>query len=259
MVARERVDPGHGSDGLHNLLTGLTLQSPAPSPSSLHTHATANLTSSLSSPSAPALEPTLFNTPSRSIFSSGPPTSSLSASVAQASISAAAHVQSSRPLAALTGTSSTTSRYRGPSTGVQDPVASSRVPGVSIFQAEKDIDDTTSSMDFTFGAGSSIHPAALTRYFATASATSSRETPNNNNNDDDNNNNNNSNNNNNNSNKGFEYLRGALDMDPRRHSQGLLILLSDERVVISARTPLSSRLSGRSSLRYHRARVFRRV
>ena len=245
MVARERVDPGQASDGLHNLLTGLTLQSPAPSPSSLHAHATANLTSSLSAPSAPSLEQTLFNTPSRSIFSSGPPTSSLSASVAQASISAAAHVQSCRPLAALTGTtSSATSRYRGLSAGVQDPLASSRVPGFSIFQAEKDIDDTTSPMDFTFDAGSSINPAALTRFFATTSATSSREAPNNNNT---------------NNNKGFEYVRGAFDRNPRRRGQVLLIPPSDDGVVISARTSLSSRLSGRSSLGYHRARVFDRV
>ncbi|KAI9670445.1 MAG: hypothetical protein M1829_004768 [Trizodia sp. TS-e1964] len=84
--------PPNAIEGLHNLVSGLSLQSPiysgdvspVPAPEMTPT------TSSGSSTSAPAPHLTLFNTPSRSIFTSGPPTSSVSSNTAQASMSASA-------------------------------------------------------------------------------------------------------------------------------------------------------------------------
>ena len=46
-------------------------------------------------------QPSLFNTPNRSIFSSGPPTSSISSNQAQASMSSPSPVHTPHPLSAL--------------------------------------------------------------------------------------------------------------------------------------------------------------
>ncbi|KAL9038853.1 MAG: hypothetical protein Q9180_002878, partial [Flavoplaca navasiana] len=64
----------------------------------------------LAAPHAPPHQSSLFNTPNRSIFSSGPPTSSVSVNTAQASMSAPSPVNSSRPLSALTGPPANSSR-----------------------------------------------------------------------------------------------------------------------------------------------------
>ena len=112
----------------------------------------------------PVVQSSLFNTPSRSIFSSGPPTSSISSNTAQASMSSPSPVHSSRPLSVLnapsTGPGRRSVHYQPDSLSTP---RKSRTP-----RAEKDIDDPsitherTSSADAR-GAGT---PTALTRLFA---------------------------------------------------------------------------------------------
>ena len=55
-------------------------------------------------------QPSFFGTPNRSIFSSGPPTSSISSHQAQASMSSPLPVHSPHPLSALTGSSPSSTR-----------------------------------------------------------------------------------------------------------------------------------------------------
>ena len=117
----------------------------------------------------PALQQSsVFNTPSRSIFASGPPTSSLSANTAQASMSAPSPVNSARPLSALTAPSSSSARrtvhYQS------DGTASGRKNRIP--RAEKDVDDPSVTIERTRSVerrGNST-PTALTRLFATAEA-----------------------------------------------------------------------------------------
>ncbi|KAL8628473.1 hypothetical protein Q9189_005832 [Teloschistes chrysophthalmus] len=122
----------------------------------------------LAAPNVPIHHTSLFNTPSRSIFSSGPPTSSVSANTAQASMSAPSPVNSSRPLSGLTVPATNISRrtvhYQsdGPSL-----VRKGRTP-----RAEKDIDDPS-----VCGARSSSverrgtsTPTALTKLFTAPEA-----------------------------------------------------------------------------------------
>ena len=119
--------------------------------------------------SVPSIQqPSLFTTPSRSIFASGPPTSSLSANTAQASMSAPSPVNSARPLSALTVPSSSSTRrsvhYQSDST------ASARKNQIP--RAEKDVDDLSVTVERTRSAerrGNST-PTALTRLFATPEA-----------------------------------------------------------------------------------------
>lgn len=113
----------------------------------------------------PPQQPSLFNTPNRSIFSSGPPTSSLSANTAQASMSAPPSVNSSRPLSALTVPSSSATRrsvhYHN------DGTHRNRIP-----RAEKDVDDPSISTERSRSVerrGTST-PTALTRLFAAPEA-----------------------------------------------------------------------------------------
>ncbi|KAI9887719.1 MAG: hypothetical protein M1823_000468 [Watsoniomyces obsoletus] len=173
MPARDVSDGSRDqSDGLHNLLAGLTTQSPGPPASS-----SSNATSNLSPSSGPSLEH-LFNTPNRSIFSSGPPTASLSANVAQASLSGAVSTHSSRPLSALTATSASTARHRVASAVLSDPTSSSRSPAGAVYQAEKEVDDPTTPMELSpvYQNSYMATPMALTRLFApTNSAHSSRQ------------------------------------------------------------------------------------
>ncbi len=192
MPARDSMDASRDpSDGLHNLLAGLTAQSPVQSASS-----SSNVAASLPSTSGPSLEH-LFNTPNRSIFSSGPPTASLSANVAQASLSGAVSTNSSRPLSALTSTSASTARHRVASAVLSEPSSSSRSPAAAVYQAEKDVDDPTTPMELNPAYQNSFMatPTALTRLFAaTNSANSSRQAS---------------------YNHGTEYNRGNHD-DPKR-------------------------------------------
>ena len=113
-------------------------------------------------------QPSLFNTPNRSIFSSGPPTSSLSANTAQASMSAPSPVNSARPLSALTVPSSSSGRrsvhYQN------DDIVSARRNRMP--RAEKDIDDPSITVERTRSAerrGNST-PTALTRLFTAPEA-----------------------------------------------------------------------------------------
>lgn len=118
-------------------------------------------------PNPLAQQPSLFNTPNRSIFASGPPTSSLSANTAQASMSAPSPANSTRPFSALAAPSSTSTRrsvhYQSDST------ASSRRNRTP--RAEKDVDDPSVTVERTRSFERRVNgtPTALTRLFAEAS------------------------------------------------------------------------------------------
>ncbi|KAL8867504.1 MAG: hypothetical protein Q9174_005623, partial [Haloplaca sp. 1 TL-2023] len=122
----------------------------------------------LAAPNLPEYHTSLFNTPSRSIFSSGPPTSSVSVNTAQASMSSPPPVNSSRPLLTLSGPSANTARrtvhYQS------DGPASARKAQAP--RVEKDNDDPSvcgtrsRSMDRR---GNST-PTALTRLFTAPEA-----------------------------------------------------------------------------------------
>ena len=105
----------------------------------------------------------LFNNPSRSIFSSGPPTSSISSNTAQASMSTPAPVHSLHPLAALSSplpsSSSRGAHYQG------ENAQSHRKSRVS--RAEKDTDNPLASHDHAAGATSRgvSTPTALAKLF----------------------------------------------------------------------------------------------
>lgn len=139
------------------------------SPPTISRHSSTPQSESDPAASVPAIhQPSLFNTPNRSIFSSGPPTSSLSANTAQASMSAPSPVNSARPLSALTVPSSSSARR---SVHYHNDNASSsrrnRIP-----RAEKDVDDLSISMERTRSVerrGTST-PTALTRLFTTTEA-----------------------------------------------------------------------------------------
>lgn len=114
-----------------------------------------------------AQQPSLFNTPNRSIFASGPPTSSLSANTAQASMSAPSPANSTRPFSALAAPPSNSTRrsahYQSDGT---ISTRRNRIP-----RAEKDVDDPSVTVERTRsierrGNGT---PTALTRLFAEAS------------------------------------------------------------------------------------------
>ena len=114
------------------------------------------------------LQPTLFNTPTRSIFSSGPPTSSVSSSTAQASMSSPPPVHTSRPLSALNSPHGLGRR------SVHYQIDSQPTPRKSrSARAEKDIDDLSAGHERAPSAdarGTST-PTALTRLFAAPEAT----------------------------------------------------------------------------------------
>ena len=115
-----------------------------------------------------AQQPTLFNTPNRSIFSSGPPTSSLSANTAQASMSAPSPVSSIRPLSSLTVPASTGSRRTQQTVHYENDNPTSSGRNARHARVEKDVDDPSSPVDRTRSAEmrSSSTPTALTRLFA---------------------------------------------------------------------------------------------
>ena len=115
---------------------------------------------------------TLFNTPSRSIFSSGPPTSSISINTAQASMSAPHTVSSPHPLSALTSPSSNALRR---SSNQQNETQASTIRKARIARAEKDVDDPSSSMDDPRASerrGNNSTPTTLARLFAAPDSSS---------------------------------------------------------------------------------------
>lgn len=116
-----------------------------------------------------AQHPSLFSTPSRSIFSSGPPIASVSANTAHASMSAPPPGNSSNPLSALTGPSSTTNR-RSVHYQLEEP---SSARNVRMGQVEKDVDDPSTPLerDSTLLSRGATTPTALTRLFAAQETT----------------------------------------------------------------------------------------
>ena len=114
----------------------------------------------LASPGLSGQQQTLFNTPIRSIISSGPPTSSLSANTAQASISPPSPSGSSHPLTSLSLPVQYSTRRMN-----HQPENSSR--RVRISRAEKDVDDPSSSIeDPRLTEGRNETPTSLSRLFA---------------------------------------------------------------------------------------------
>ncbi|MCJ1428968.1 hypothetical protein MMC29_006881, partial [Sticta canariensis] len=114
-----------------------------------------------------AHQPSLFNTPNRSIFASGPPTSSLSANTAQASMSAPSPANSTRPFSALATPSSSSTRRNVHCQS--DSTASTRRNRIP--RAEKDVDDPSVTVERTRSIERRANgtPTALTRLFAEAS------------------------------------------------------------------------------------------
>ena len=124
----------------------------------------------LATPSSLAQQTTLFNTPSRSIFSSGPPTSSVSANTAQASMSSPPPVTSSLPLSAIALPNFSTPRrsVHYQDDGIPSSSRKSRIP-----RAEKDVDDPSSTVEelrSSVNRGSST-PITLNRLFAAPETT----------------------------------------------------------------------------------------
>lgn len=124
----------------------------------------------LVAPPPPAInQPSLFNTPNRSIFSSGPPTSSVSANTAQASMSSPSPVHPTHPLSALTVPASGPTRRSVHYQNESLPTTiKNRIP-----RAEKDVDDPSVQVEGTTSAerrGTST-PTALTRLFSAPEVT----------------------------------------------------------------------------------------
>ncbi|EXJ72516.1 uncharacterized protein A1O5_03662 [Cladophialophora psammophila CBS 110553] len=117
--------------------------------------------------------PVSFEPPLRSIFVSGPPTASVSANTALASLSAAVSSNNSGSLAALTsaGGSRRANTRAGDSTlSASLAASSSRHP---LLNPEKDVDDpTTSAITNPFDSDSANTSATLARLFITSDGTS---------------------------------------------------------------------------------------
>ena len=119
-------------------------------------------------PSPPLNQTSLFNTPNRSIFSSGPPTSSISSNQAQASMSSPSPVHATHPLSALSisSPSSSSSSNRKAVHYQSDGQSLSRKTRIP--RAEKDVDDPSIPVERAISTetrGAST-PTALTRMFA---------------------------------------------------------------------------------------------
>lgn len=119
------------------------------------------------------LSPTVFDPPHRSIFTSGPPTASVSSNTAQASMSAASPLGSSRPLAALS--SASMSRRNTPRlTELPSQFSSLLSPArQSLTVPEKDVDDPFES-SLTTGTGmvEVDTSTTLSKLFAVSGSTS---------------------------------------------------------------------------------------
>ena len=108
--------------------------------------------------------PTVFNTPNRSIFSSGPPTASVSANTAHASMSSPPNNASSHPLSALTAPSISNAKRSASS----QPEFASVLRKTRFTGVQKDVDDPSVSIEETThsrrrGTGT---PTAVSRLFA---------------------------------------------------------------------------------------------
>ncbi len=199
MANHDRSDEQDGdssSQALHNLLADLNMQPPTvqapswsftanysnpPSPAPPLDHAgpapappyrTSSRTPARSGSDLDttlSTQPSLFNSSSRSIFLSGPPTSSVSANTAQASMSALPPSASSRPLSALTapsfGGNRRTVHYHPDTT--QGSGKRSRLA-----TTEKEVDDPSTAGEQTSSSErrSNSTPTALSRLFAAPEA-----------------------------------------------------------------------------------------
>ena len=112
----------------------------------------------------------LFNTPSRSIFSSGPPTASVSANTAQASLSSAGPSSGSRPLAALSATNAGSSRRNTSRSSDLPPVPVVPTRQRTLQVPEKDVDDP-SITQFLANDSQNNTSAALSKLFAAGDGT----------------------------------------------------------------------------------------
>ena len=115
--------------------------------------------------------PPLFSNPNRSIFSSGPPTSSISANTAQASMSSPQSPSSlQHPLSALTSPSLHTRRIHRHSS-IPTPSRRARFSGV-----EKDADDPSGSMEESLARRAELTTSsAVSSLFAAPDSTVSRQ------------------------------------------------------------------------------------
>lgn len=108
----------------------------------------------------------LFNTPGRSLFASGQPTSSISANTAQASLSPALPSSGiARPLAVLTAPSSTSSRKNSSRTTEGQP-STAPLRRRTLQVSEKDVDDPSSMPPPDPDAAQNSTPTTLSKLFA---------------------------------------------------------------------------------------------
>lgn len=132
--------------------------------------ASANNLDSLSSPEQ-SMSPTIFDPPHRSIFTSGPPTASLSSSTAQALMSAASPSGSSLPLAALTNANAS---RKGAPRSIELPSQFSSLLSPtrqSLTVPEKDVDDP-SDVTTAYGPDMVEASSTLSKLFAVSASAS---------------------------------------------------------------------------------------
>lgn len=125
-----------------------------------------------------ATSPVSFDPPLRSIFVSGPPTASVSANTAQASLSTAVASSSSNPVAALTSAGG--NRRMNIRLGDVTPSASpsGMIPRYPLLHLEKDVDDPTASTnDPSYNNTATNTSAHLSRLFVTSDVTSPGSVP----------------------------------------------------------------------------------
>ena len=185
-MAGDDSDEQEASLSLRNIIADLNLSnaSATSSPARLSTRPSLMLPRRLSSrdqshftheaePSSsvtPSSTP-LFSTPNRSIFSSGPPTSSLSVNTAHASMSSPQPPSSQHPLSALTTPNLSTRRIHQPSS-IPTPSRKARFAKV-----EKDVDDPSGSMEESAARrGDVTTSSAVSSLFAAPEGVVSRQT-----------------------------------------------------------------------------------
>lgn len=164
MASPDESDEQEASHSLRNMLADLNLSmtpSAMSSPARLSTRPSLMLPRRASSreqsryipdadPSSSAAAssqmPPLFANPNRSIFSSGPPTSSLSVNTAHASMSSPQPSNSPHPLSALTTPNLNSARRVHQSPTVPPPTSTRKARFSSV---EKDVDDPSGAMEET--------------------------------------------------------------------------------------------------------------
>ncbi|KAJ9624363.1 hypothetical protein H2204_010816 [Knufia peltigerae] len=171
------ASPLHSSQYLADTSSSRVIRSPLPQttgspsrPLSQRRAASANqvLASNYGEQSIPT---TSFEPPLRSIFASGPPTASISANTALASMSGAISSSTTGPLAALTHAGgSRRSLSRPGDTTPSTPVTANRQP---LNSSEKDVDDpTTNTTTNALDIASASTPATVSRLFVPGDARS---------------------------------------------------------------------------------------